>query len=91
MKSGRRFPYSLTMSTAIGRSQGLDALDRLKNEHARLPEALDPAAWLRTGLHESHGEFSTLDIARHAAAHDAKHLAQIAAQRRRERTYPPNR
>jgi hypothetical protein len=59
----------------------VDALIRLRHEHARVLEALSPAAWARTGLHEIQGEITIIDITRHAAAHDAEHLAQIAGQR----------
>jgi hypothetical protein len=50
----------------------------LRLEHARLLDDLEPYAWSRTGIHEAEGVLSILDIARHTAAHDVEHLAQIA-------------
>lgn len=71
------FPDDEYSGRPLGRT--LDTLLELRDEHVRLLDGLDPAAWSRTGLHESHGEISILDITRHGAAHVAEHLAQIAA------------
>lgn len=65
-----------------GRSlaHALASFSTLRAEHARLLDDLDAPVWARTGIHEAEGELSILDITRHAVAHDAEHLAQIARQ-----------
>jgi hypothetical protein len=62
-------------------SRVLASFGSLRLEHARLLEDLEPSAWSRTGVHEAAGELSIVDIARHTAAHDIEHLAQIARAR----------
>ena len=41
-------------------------------------EGLTPETWARSGRHELWGDVDILWAARHLAAHDAEHLAQIA-------------
>ncbi len=58
------------------------ALDRFaasRAAHAETLAALDDAAWARAGIHEEVGPITIQALTAHMAAHDATHLAQIAA------------
>jgi DinB superfamily len=67
--SGRSLGESLT-GYVRNRAQDLDYL-----------ESLAPARWARRGRHELWGDIDVLWAARHLAAHDAEHFAQIARLR----------
>ena len=60
----------------------LDAFSHFRSRHVDALAALAPDAWQRTGRHEEQGQISIEAQARHMAAHDAIHAAQIARQLR---------
>jgi len=50
----------------------------LRRRHVRLLRSLKPADWRRSGTLSPLGKVTIAGIARHVAAHDAAHTAQIA-------------
>lgn len=60
----------------------LDSLESLRLRRQELVFALrglSPAAWARSGRHETRGPVTVLEIAQDLAAHDEEHCAQLEA------------
>jgi hypothetical protein len=55
----------------------LEALRLRRNELVRVLRSIPEADWQRTGLHETNGPQTILQIATHIANHDDEHIAQI--------------
>ena len=51
----------------------------LRSELVAMLDGLDAAGWQRTGLHETRGRMSLVEIARHMADHEEEHCNQIEA------------
>lgn len=58
--------------------QSLVRYVRDRTQHLAYLESLGPEKWARSGQHELWGDINVLWAARHLAAHDAEHFAQIA-------------
>ncbi|HEY2125708.1 MAG TPA: DinB family protein [Streptosporangiaceae bacterium] len=56
----------------------LSRLGRLRAQHLAELEALEGAAWTRTGRHGEHGQISIELYEAHVAAEEVDHLAQIS-------------
>lgn len=50
----------------------------IRRTHVRLLRSLKPDEWSRTGVLVPVGDITIASLIRHAAAHDATHIAQIA-------------
>ena len=66
--------WSLTQQPTRPKSAGSAACA----QHLAELEALDGAAWKRTGRHGEHGEISIERYETHVAAEEVDHLAQIS-------------
>jgi hypothetical protein len=58
-------------------TESLNVFRLRRRELVRALRAIPEAHWQRTGVHETRGTMTLLDLARYIADHDDEHLAQI--------------
>jgi uncharacterized damage-inducible protein DinB len=78
------FPNADYSSPSLAES--LSGYERDRAQDLDYLESLAPEQWARPGRHESWGDVDILWAARHLAAHDAEHFAQIARLREHAQT-----